>query len=357
MESASQDCQDEKFASLLSELRGRLAAASENITTKIHINSICALKMRKFYIREEDELTSQTIVSIELQNIKCTEEFRMLLCLNSFCEGQMIEDNLAHSYHLLDYIDKILRNDKVAKKMISPRLSELIVQMSVVLEYIFKVSIWAQTPQSYGINMDKDYSCDTDNEFGSWISHLDDCRLPAHLINPARGKLNYPIHKVRTRATVRAMRAAEANLDQFWDFIDTTFERKTGASQLGFIQKSVMEGAKIKRTPPWEESESTTHKSSKNLEDVYIPFSSVVYDKAMQITGGFDKLSVEGKVKTKTKGASEVTMAPTVEDLTASDRGELQRHIHLDERAYRAIKSLFHDASLDDRDLPKANKW
>lgn len=80
----------------------------------------------------------------------------------------------------------------------------------------------------------------------------------------------------------------------------------------------------------------------------------------MQITGRLDKLSIEEKTKLKTKGTP--APAPTVVDVLAIhvdgiDKADKQKTITLDKHAYKAIKALFHFATSDTGEFPKAVKW
>ena len=289
-------------------------------------------------------------------SISTFEEFRIVESFHCLEHQPNHNPNDAALYHLLDDVASVFRANETTKDLMSPRVSQLFAQTSVVAECIMQHSVWYDTPQGNGINKDAPHSHRED--FLQWLYHLDQCQLPVHAINPFRGKLAYPAHKVRNRSNVQAMRTAEATLDRFWECVDTFYEEKTGVSQHEVIRQCILEGGQMQRTPPWEEPLATKPKPMAQPEYVYQPFSRIFHNQAMQITGAFDRLAIEEKTKPKTKGSTTVPVADEPANIVPTTSEDTsQQTFTLDKRAYRTMKALFHVALSDNEDFPKAIKW
>jgi hypothetical protein len=157
------------------------------------------------------------------------------------------------------------------------------------------------------------------------------------------------------------MRMAERNLDRFWALLDAHFEQKSGKAKHRIIKECLSEGGDIKRTPPW--TGPTTVKPTFSLEPVgeYQPLSRMIHDKNLQITGIFDKLSVEEKAKTKTRGVAAPRPDPHHEPHDQDHEAVANRepgHVqYVDKRTYKVFKTLFHIPHSETSDLPGLIKW
>ena len=180
-----------------------------------------------------------------------------------------------------------------------------------------------------------------------------------HLINPFRGKLDYPAYKTRNPRTVRAMRDAEDNLDTFWKYVDKSYERKTGISQHEVIRKCVAEDGPMQRTPAWEDHVKAKSIQPEQLKCIYQPFSGGSHNRDMQITGAFDRLAVGEKIKPKTKGSPESVMVdvPQTHMIGTADEGNVPQVFRLDKHTLKEMKTLFHVPQSNHEDLPKEVKW
>lgn len=353
-ETSPEDSKD-RFSSLMSELNCRAHKTSGLLHRMLSGYAACAPNIRQFFFRKDDSETVGSVVLIP-SRIKSFEEFRAvssLLCFAPASNDTLSDTNV---YHLLDDMATLFRSSHSAKDLMSTRVSELFTQTSVVGECIMQHSVWSNTPQAYEIDKNAPHS--HDEEFLDWLYHLDHCRLPVHAVNPFRGKLAYPAHKVRNRSNVQSMRTAEANLDRFWECVDTFYEEKTGVSQHEAIRRCILEDGQMQRTPPWEEPLDIRPKSAEHPAYVYQPFSRILHNKAMQITGAFDRLAIEEKIKPKTKGITTVPMIDEpAEHAPSVSEGTSQQTFTLDKRTYRTMKALFHVALSETEDFPKAIKW
>jgi hypothetical protein len=186
--------------------------------------------------------------------------------------------------------------------------------------------------------------------------------LPIHQVYPHREKLSYPVHKRRNREQVGTMRQAEANLDKFWEGVDALYKGKTGTSQHEIIRDCLTDGGEMQRTAPWIESATAKPALKKDLDEgyAYQPLSRMVHDKTLQITGAFDKLSMEEKSKIKTRGS------PKNEDIVGDHLAvqpveaathEAEKPFYVDQRTHKVFKTIFYTPTTESGDLPKVVKW
>ncbi|KAI4678044.1 uncharacterized protein J4E88_006562 [Alternaria novae-zelandiae] len=346
---------NDRFISLMSELACRTQDFSKFLQHGLAISAVSAPNIRKFFVRGDDSATDKAVQFWSLKKANL-DEFSMISWFMYFLKEP--DDNLkgTATYHLLDKMATLMRTSKDAKALMSPRILKLFGRVFLIEECIMQCTVWYDIRQSY--DFAKDVSHSHDEDFFRWAHHMQHCQLPVHTINPSRGKLAYPIHKPRNRSNVRTMRTAEANLDRFWDCVDTFYEEHTGVSQHGIIRQCILEGGQMQRTPPWEEPLATIPKPMEQPEYVYQPFSRIFHNKAMQITGAFDRLAIEEKTKPKTKGSTIIAVVDEAANpVPAASEDTFQQTFTLDKRAYRTMKALFHVALSDDEDFPKAIKW
>ncbi len=351
---ACKDNNNEDFVKLMPDFYCHLQQAYEFLSRELRRNARCSPQIRKFFIRT-GQMTCYPEVSLNPKVVATREQLHMLACFEGISEN-IRSQNISLMYNLLDHMDTVMRTSKTAGAMISNRVSEMFAQISVVMECAFQYELWKGTPQRWDLELNHDHSHDEAQETMESLMKLARCRVPVHLVNPMTGKLNYPVHKARSKARVEVMRAAEANLDKFWDAVDKAFETKTGVPKHFFIKECILEGRQLQRTPPWEDSKPVNKKSHMNSKDVDVSTPEMVHDETMQITGVFDKLSLREKVKPKTKGLTEDATEPRTDDLPKDNKEEALEY-RLDKRSYKAIKGLFHTPSNDDQDVPKAVKW
>ncbi|XP_014559917.1 hypothetical protein COCVIDRAFT_90694, partial [Bipolaris victoriae FI3] len=279
------------FASLMAEFNCSVRRVSKRVYRILACASMSP-NVRKFYFR-----TNRHIV-MKLWDIWSLEEFQLMSSFECFNMGGDCEDVKDEAlYLLLDHVTTIMREKKAARDLVFPRVSELFAQMSVMGECAMQLMVWRDTPQGSTLDMDTPHSHAHYADFYDWLDHLSHDYMPVHVVNPFRGKLDYPSHKARNPKTVKAMRDAEKNLDKFWE--DT------------------------------------------------------------QITGAFDKLAVGEKVKPKTKGSLEsvIVDVPPTHMVGTADEGSVPQVFRLDKRALKAMKTLFHVPQSDHDDLPKGVKW
>jgi len=346
---------DDRFVSLMHELACRTRKFSICLRHTLAGSAAISPNMRKFFVRRNNSDTDKEI-RFGSSEIPTFEQFSMISSFLCFL-GES-DDTLNHAaiYHLLDNMATMMRTSEGARALVSPRVLELFGEISLIQECVMQCTVWYDTQQSY--DFEKDVPHYHDEDFLRWVQPIRYCQLPIHTINPFRGKLTYPIHKSRNKSNVRAMRTAEASLDRFWDCVDMFYEKQTGVSQHGLIRQCILEGGQMQRTPPWEEPLDPQPGPKEQPEYFYQPFSRIFHNQAMQITGAFDRLAIEEKIKPKTKGSTNnAVVDEAAHPVPAASEYTSQQTFTLDKRAYRTMKALFHVALSDNEDFPKAIKW
>jgi hypothetical protein len=80
-------------------------------------------------------------------------------------------------------------------------------------------------------------------------------------------------------------------------------------AQHSLIRKCLEEGGEMHRTAHWVEPMAKKPTPVKEQDYEYQPFSRMVHNKEMQITGSIDKMSIEERNKTKTRGTTDQVLA------------------------------------------------
>ncbi|RMZ73167.1 C2H2 and C2HC zinc finger [Pyrenophora seminiperda CCB06] len=349
---ASQLPQDELFSRLVAQFGRRVQKASVLLSKMLNGYHAAAPNIRKLYVRTNDSLTNPKIGFKPGE--KCTlDQYWLLISFRRIYQNEKDPHSAEKLYHMLDNVATIMRKSRPAKDLMSPRLSDLFAQLSIVGECQMDCELWYKTPQGHQVDRTVPHS----DEFShNWIYQIHGCQLPVQSANPFRGKLAYPIHKVRNRKNVKIMRAAEASLDKFWDCVDRFYESEDKKGQHGIFRQCVSESGSMQRTPPWEAPLTTKTESPGQQSCIYEPFSRILHDTTLQFTGTFNKLAIQEKVKPKTKGD---TATPVIvnEIAPAPETNTPTWTIKLDKRAYKTMKALFHVSVSDTEDFPKAIKW
>ncbi|KAI8940775.1 hypothetical protein NX059_002041 [Plenodomus lindquistii] len=351
---------DENHSFLMDELECKLRVACFILTSITYTSAKATPTLRRLLVRQapsREEGTRTEIITNS--NIPPSEEEAFLLrtfdCLDPEAKCPIKDTRL---FHLLDTMDVMFRCNKNVKALLSPTLTKLMTAISLVAECIMQVSVWKDTALARGVYLESDHN--HDKSFMEWMNPLVIHRLPGGLVNPARGRLRYPVHKARTHGNVGIMRASEKNLDRLWEVVDQVLLEKSGLARHDYIRQCLEEAGPPRRTPEWVElTKAKEMVGTEKAREIYQSLSQAHHDKSMQITGVFDKLSIEAKPKPKTKGvATSIIHGGPVDDVSDVEIPiESQKHIALDKRAYKAMKALFHVVISDADEVPKSLKW
>jgi hypothetical protein len=264
----------------------------------------------------------------------------------------------------LESIDLLLRKAPECKAMMTPRILSLLTDMSILAECLRQIEVWDKSPEVRAcIHADCQYLLDLSehDHFRKWMSKANGFRFPQQYVYPYQEKLYYPIHKRPTREHIRVMRVAEANLDKFWAETEAWFYTKTGISRHSYIQSCLDEGGDFHRTAPWVEPVTNKVEAVQQAEQIYQPFSLLAHDKTVQITGVFDKFSLDQKTKPKTRGRTAREAPALNHEMAVEIHDEIDHkacsYFLVDNRTHKVFKTIFHTSMADTGDTPRAMKW
>lgn len=251
---------------------------------------------------------------------------------------------------ILESADRLLLRSAIARKMITSRILGNLTDLSIITECVRQTRLWSHSPE---VVTRKVSGCgckiplqDEDSlDFFAWNQSLEgeDFNPPLELTIVFNNQISYPEHEVRSQDTVEALRTAEQNLNDFWSAIDAHYEEKTGLAQHEAMRSCLEKSGEMHRiSPRIEDSENLTEPVK--VSDKERPRLS--HDKASQITGTFDRMSLIEKVKTKTRGNADPAYGIVDGDESAEQSLEPTPHIadsafQVDKRAHKVFTLLF----------------
>ncbi|OQE21175.1 hypothetical protein PENSTE_c012G03144 [Penicillium steckii] len=130
---------------------------------------------------------------------------------------------------VVDELERLLQSEPHAKELISPYISSVISDLSIVsqtLNQLYLYQPWALTWPAKMAELEEVHAEELSQRTESWtkmLAALSPKSLRAcsvKLDEPSSGKFTYPIHKRRTKENVEALRQSEHSLDAFWASID-----------------------------------------------------------------------------------------------------------------------------------------
>ncbi|KAH7074577.1 hypothetical protein BKA63DRAFT_596095, partial [Paraphoma chrysanthemicola] len=287
----------------------------------------------------------------------------MLRFFEAYQKPTKILNNTAILSYTLEGIDRLVQTHPECRAMLSGRLLSLLTDVSVLGECLRQINLWQRSPEVKSCDHSGCkyiYKTEGLENFLDWLQPLKDYSFPTNDIHPIQEKLYYPVHKRRTRESVNEMQKAEVNLDKFWASVNTMFKDKTGVAQHRIIRECLEGGGKMQRTEPWVDRDAPKVVKKKSLEYEYQPFSRMAHNRELQITGTFDRMAVEEKSKTKTRGITDQPFEGVDEDSPIANDcipNQTPTTILVDQRTYKVFKTLFYTPTYETGDLPKAVKW
>ncbi|OSS45543.1 hypothetical protein B5807_10404 [Epicoccum nigrum] len=247
--------------------------------------------------------------------------------------------------------------------MVTGRILDLLTDLSITTEYRRQAWLWGKPPDVRTGEVDA-CGCnfvveDPDGiNFFEWKAALyQDFTPPLATVLPLRDKLSYPEHKKRTPNTTTILCNSERNLDLFWAAVDTHFRQKTGLAQHRAIKDCLQDSQKMHRTLRWNDAAAQTVKPTQSTGTEYQPISSQFHDKALQITGTFDRMSVNDKAKLKTKGTYASEPKTPKEDSVQSVVPAKKPRFNVKKQTYKVFRALLHAPSVDVEETAKQVKW
>ncbi|KAB2101763.1 hypothetical protein AG0111_0g9460 [Alternaria gaisen] len=329
-------------------LRFLLDAAKTDLVLNLKVGLFASPPIRQFCVREPQQPNTSKIRSM-FQPPRSDHAVNRLMPLFNilFNDEQLFLFGL---HTITDEIGRLIRTDPAVATLISPYIAGRISSLSVVSECLHQLHLfqpWARKIED-GMELKKDeLSRQYYQTFKGWanimgINNFEGSQVYKYA-DPTDGKFDYPAHRRRNKQNVEIMRKAEASLDAFWEAVDRQYKSRSAGSQHDKVTHLLSKDRAVQRTPPWEEPDKTKNSASvAPVEYVYQPFSSVYHDATKQITGVFDRATLdEPAVKPKTRGNAPQPVEPTA-PATATQDKQLQPIFTVDKRAHKVFKSLFH---------------
>lgn len=358
--------------SLEEDLPQEVATALHNLWKMLHLimNHVhqnfrgglaCSPLLRKFFDKSplpelgcKDSLFQVRWEEVEKMDV--TRRFFYTIWIPFSHESTPLEGYAMH----LDELERIIMDDATIRDMVSSYVAQSISSFSIASSCIHQIRLyqpWATKIQNSICTDDlKLHECvlDHTNQWSKVMNPNFHSVDLVHLGDPSDGKFEYPITAKRTRMNVEKMRLAEANLDRFWKELDAFCKLRAGKAPKDLLNHDITEGRTIRRTPPWFEPpkvrrEAVEAPKPAGPEYIYQSFSLLNHDQKSEITGAFDRLSLNDKSKPKTRGTAgpnadraRLNVGARLEDQQQDAASHQQPIFHLDKRAHRVFKVLFH---------------
>ena len=267
----------------------------------------------------------------------------------------------------VDELERLLGKEPEAHKMISAYVAGLIGDLSIVTQCLKEIELyqpWAKSFDSKWVDLKKP----TENEYlrrtEVWAK-INDAFFEKTLIRTGvaklgemdttgTGRFRYPIEKRRTKENVEMLRAAEAQLDAFWEGVDKLTLARTGNLQGTHVSLLLSAGKILQRTPEWVEPADTAGGNQKkkggqtavqnDVDSLVKPFSDIYFGLSSPSSSGSTATTRE---KVKTRG----TANPNASDaLTQAARDETEdeqkQTVKVDARSLKVFRTLFFNPNI-----------
>ncbi|PSN64457.1 hypothetical protein BS50DRAFT_678560 [Corynespora cassiicola Philippines] len=269
------------------------------------------------------------------------------------------------SFFTLDYIDTILRSNPDIHDRVTPRISSFLCQSSVVAEFLQHCDLMRipalldahstlrdpTVVKEQFQSMEKQWNC-----WKLFVTKSIRNKKMYTLGDPRDGKFQYPVQSVRNQDVVDTLRRAESKLDKFWNHIDTCLSKNLAEHpympQHEVMRDFLQNGGEMRRTPPWVEPTRGVTTKSPFLHE---PYSKIFHDTSKDITGSFDKMSVQEKNKKKTRGTA-APVSTRIQELGGPDFPDGKNKFKLKSRELKVFRALFRLPSTKDQ-APRGIAW
>ena len=164
--------------------------------------------------------------------------------------------NLCGLPSLVDELERITQTEPKEKERISTWLADLYSDLGVIAASMHQIDIyqpWASVLEMEQQNKQEEIDLTARKNFTK-IAELaesseDVDMMRLRIESPLDGKFNYPSDKRRTQQHVNAMRAAERNLDAFWNAMDGLWHSKNGKTLHDSMKGLLTSDRPLERTP------------------------------------------------------------------------------------------------------------
>lgn len=255
---------------------------------------------------------------------------------------------------IVDELDRLLASDPRAKELITPFVTRILGDMSILAECLNQINMYQPWANGY-LPALVDRKARLEQDFAERFRREDPLNAamleyekhsPRALAVPSGKKFDYPANKRRNAENVRQLRFAEANLDVFWAYIDKIVYAKTNGLQGLALKQVLSEPRALQRTPEWvqvskparKELEASRTDTVSEPHWLYRPISSLDLGSSGD-KGSSDHAAIP-KTKVKTRGTTDQTETPR-EPEGAAPVQPAQRTFVVDARAFKVFRIIF----------------
>jgi hypothetical protein len=359
MLSSDEDLPDD-FLSAILRFRHYLGQASKAWCGQLQMAFPASPYARKYFVRfpPRNGATSKDQVILKPDARMSIVEGDVTWLLQTMWSKDMDQElSLVGLPTIMDELDRLIQSNAEAKQFISPTVSGLLGDMSIICQCRSQIDHflpWAKGFEHKHLEQQKGIMAEFTKNVGPLQAvgrSLDEKKImhPAKLCDPSEKKLAYPSSGRRTKETTEAMRWAEETLEYFWAQIDKLIQKECSELDRFAFWKMLSQPRPIQRTPEWVDPKSMRTKASQvnNVDATdmtYRPLSNIFL--GHQDQGQYKHARGKAKTKTKIKTKGQQTEqqashdvdiqagAPPVADLPP---------IPVDARSLKVFRTMFYN--------------
>ncbi|KAL2277788.1 hypothetical protein FJTKL_15217 [Diaporthe vaccinii] len=324
--------------------------------------AVASPPMRNFFVRQPppDSVTSMIAVMPKPRvRMNKTEEHVLWLLRTLWEDDRNLF--LARFTIVMDELDRLINSEPTAKEIISAHVASIIGDLSIIAQCMHQLELyqpWANGFEFQSVDYEERLRKAYSEQSTNWAALLVAFRVErsanadkiVHLGNPGGGRFDYPVGKRRTLQNVDKMRQAEANLDAFWENIDTLMKNRGTRVEGTAVEKLLSQGRVLQRTPEWVEPPKAEHAAvSKAMSEVEVdmmltrPFSTFYFD----TESSRPVLHSQTSKKIKTHGTPNANSSQEEEQGNQADTTlDQQPTLEVDARAFKTFRTLFHNPNV-----------
>ncbi|KAG8159806.1 hypothetical protein KVR01_010443 [Diaporthe batatas] len=259
---------------------------------------------------------------------------------------------------IMDELDRLINSEPTAKEMIAAHVASTIADLSIIAQCMHQLELyqpWANGFETqdleYSERHKKAYSEQSTNWSALVVAFRTERSANADKIvqlgNPSGGRFDYPVGKRRTLQNVDKMRQAEADLDAFWENIDTLMNKRGTRVEGTAVGKLLSQGRVLQRTPEWveppkAENPAVSKASSEAEVDMLLtrPFSTFY----SRTEPNRPVVHPQTSKKVKTHGTPNAASSREEEQGNQADTiSDQQPTFEVDARAFKTFRTLFYN--------------
>ncbi|CAG9994566.1 unnamed protein product [Clonostachys byssicola] len=261
---------------------------------------------------------------------------------------------------IMDELDRLIQSNPKAKEFISPTVSKLLGDLSIVCQCRSQIDHflpWARGFEHEHLEQQRGIMAEfakTTTPLQAVGQSIDETKIMhlAKLCDPSEKKFSYPTSGRRTQEATETMRRAEATLEYFWAQIDKLIQKECSGLDRFAFWRMLSEPRPVQKTPEWVDPKSTRAKASQvnnvDAPDVdYRPLSNLFLGHQEQGQSKHARDKAKTKTKVKTKGQpSEKQASQDVDVQAAAPPVADLPPIPVDARSLKVFRIMFYNPAV-----------